>query len=874
MKINMKKTIILIILLQISFCAFSQMVLEYNTSLDDGTHIRLPLGYGTVDVTVDWGDGTSDSYTTYGNKTHNYILEGIYTVSINGSLDNFGKEGYGAGYKLTKILSFGNLGITNLSYACCNAINLTEVSENIPSGVTKLFEMFEGASSFNQDISSWDVSNVTDMRAMFEGASSFNQDIGLWDVSNVTSMSSMFNGAISFNQDIGSWDVSSVTDMSRMFYSASSFNQDLGSWDVSNVTNMSLMFYYAFSFNQDLGSWNVSNVTSMNGMFYKVTLSTENYDALLNGWASQPLHPNMYFHGGYSEYSCAGAEARSSIINEELWNITDGGSTEISISTQAISQYIELGEDVTYTIVADEANLTYQWKKYYNEDIADGENISGSSTNELTITNASEENEGFYSCVITGVCGEKISDYAELFIYTPMVLEFNTNLSEGTEITIPLNGTVDIEVDWGDGTIDNYITAGDKTHTYDIDDIYTVTLRGYLTQFGNDAYANTDKLTKIVDFGYLGVKSFHSAFHNVENLIELPLNISSGVRDLSKMFYDTQNFNFDISNWDVSEVQNMAHLFSGCLSFNQDVSDWNVFQTYNMEGMFKGTAFNQDIGSWNVSNVTNMAYLFSECSSFDQDISGWNVSQVANMDSMFQGVTLSTNNYDALLNNWSSIYLYPFVNFNAGFSQYSCFSEVARTLILDNFYWVISDGGFEEFNENIVIAINPITQELIEGEDVTFKVIVEGTNLIYQWRKDDENIVDGETISGSTSNQLTITNISEFDEGIYNCLISDDCGAKVSDDASLSVTVINSISEFQKNDLSIFPNPTSGLFFIDLASYNLQSFSISDIAGKILMETSEVQNAVPINLSSFDNGTYMIRIQTDHEVFIRKLIKQ
>jgi surface protein len=203
----------------------------------------------------------------------------------------------------------GNIG--NVTYTVVNLITLKflieqgeDVTKLVPSLVTDMNGLFINTNTFNQDISTWDVSNVTNMSGMFANTA-FNQDISNWDVSSVTDMVYMFNNAYAFNQDIGNWDVSNVTNMSAMFANtdfyqdisnwdvssvttmegmfdgATIFNQDISTWDVSNVTNMEQMFYEASNFNQNISSWDVSNVTDMNSMFYGATSFNQN----LSSWS-------------------------------------------------------------------------------------------------------------------------------------------------------------------------------------------------------------------------------------------------------------------------------------------------------------------------------------------------------------------------------------------------------------------------------------------------------------------------------------------------------------------------------------------------------------------------------------------------------------
>jgi len=58
---------------------------------------------------------------------------------------------------------------------------------------------------FNQDISSWDVTNGKVFDSMFEETTSFNQNISKWNLTGGTSFHWMLKGASAFNQYLDPW---------------------------------------------------------------------------------------------------------------------------------------------------------------------------------------------------------------------------------------------------------------------------------------------------------------------------------------------------------------------------------------------------------------------------------------------------------------------------------------------------------------------------------------------------------------------------------------------------------------------------------------------------------------------------------------------
>ena len=124
------------------------------------------------------------------------------------------------------------------------------------------------------------------------------------------------------------------------------------------------------------------------------------------------------------------------------------------------------------------------------------------------------------------------------------------------------------------------------------------------------------------------------------------------------IFHTTKFEYIDISNWNVSNVEDMSVMISNCEQLKSvgDISKWNVSKVEDMQGMFSNCKQLKSVGdlsNWVVSNVKYMSHMFYYCKQLKSvgDLSNWNISKVEDMTSMFESCKQLKSVGD--LSNWN-----------------------------------------------------------------------------------------------------------------------------------------------------------------------------------------------------------------------------
>ena len=190
-----------------------------------------------------------------------------------------------------------------------------------------------------------------------------------------------------------------------------------------------------------------------------------------------------------------------------------------------------------------------------------------------------------------------------------MILVYNVGNND--TITLPLFGSVNVSIDWDDGSeIENFTTSGNKNHTYTTAGEYEVSISGTLTQFGNGltGYSNADKLIEVSSFGNIGLISLAGAFKDAINLVSVPSSLPSSITDLSHCFNGASSINdSNIASWNVSNVLDARGMFINASSFNQNIYNWTINNNLKYDFiLFNAKKFNQPVGGWILNKIYNL----------------------------------------------------------------------------------------------------------------------------------------------------------------------------------------------------------------------------------------------------------------------------
>lgn len=165
---------------------------------------------------------------------------------------------------------------------------------------------------------------------------------------------------------------------------------------------------------------------------------------------------------------------------------------------------------------------------------------------------------------------------------------------------------------------------------------------------------------------------------------------------------------------------------------------------------------------------------------------------------------------------------------------------------------VIDDNGCSSsisatVNEPAELIANGTSSDELFGNDGSIDLTVNGGTAPYTFDWTD---------SGSFTS--TDEDLSDLSAGTYVVTVTDANGC-----TTITTVVVSSqvgIEEEDINALTVYPNPSTGIVFINTNMSDIENIQIIDASGRILMTILEFNTVIEADLSQLEKGVYFIRV--------------
>ena len=149
----------------------------------------------------------------------------------------------------------------------------------------------------------------------------------------------------------------------------------------------------------------------------------------------------------------------------------------------------------------------------------------------------------------------------------------------------------------------------------------------------------------------------------------------------------------------------------------------------------------------------------------------------------------------------------------------------------------------------------------------------EGQTRIYKW-ENNSWLQLGENINGENDFDRSGRSVALSGNGDFVAI-----GASDNDDSFptaghvrvYELTELTNTEILSIRSLKLFPNPTNGILNLE-SDYNLDFVEVTDLSGRSLFQSSEVDDQMDI--SKLEYGIYFIKINIESDILVRKIIKE